>query len=237
MVSDRVVLVTGGNRGIGHAIATRLAAAGHQVAITSRSGEADDADGLLVVKADVTDPDSVDAAVSEVEEKLGNVEVLVSNAGITKDGLILRMSDDEFTAVVDANLTGSFRVAKRVSKGMMRGRWGRMIFISSISGLGGQPGQANYSASKAGLIGMARTFAKEFSSRGITANVVCPGPIVTDMLMELSDEQRAAFEQAVPIGRLGQPDEIAAAVEFLASESAGYITGTVLPIDGGLSMG
>jgi len=236
-VSDRVVLVTGGNRGIGHAIATRLAAAGHQVAITSRSGEADDADGLLVVKADVTDPDSVDAAVSEVEEKLGNVEVLVSNAGITKDGLILRMSDDEFTAVVDANLTGSFRVAKRVSKGMMRGRWGRMIFISSISGLGGQPGQANYSASKAGLIGMARTFAKEFSSRGITANVVCPGPIVTDMLMELSDEQRAAFEQAVPIGRLGQPDEIAAAVEFLASESAGYITGTVLPIDGGLSMG
>lgn len=237
LVSDRVVLVTGGNRGIGHAIATRLAAAGHQVAITSRSGKADDADGLLVVKADVTDPDSVDAAVSEVEEKLGNVEVLVSNAGITKDGLILRMSDDEFTAVVDANLTGSFRVAKRVSKGMMRGRWGRMIFISSISGLGGQPGQANYSASKAGLIGMARTFAKEFSSRGITANVVCPGPIVTDMLMELSDEQRAAFEQAVPIGRLGQPDEIAAAVEFLASESAGYITGTVLPIDGGLSMG
>lgn len=236
-MSDRVVLVTGGNRGIGHAIATRLAAAGHQVAITSRSGEADDADDLLVVKADVTDPDSVDAAVSEVEEKLGNVEVLVSNAGITKDGLILRMSDDEFTAVVDANLTGSFRVAKRVSKGMMRGRWGRMIFISSISGLGGQPGQANYSASKAGLIGMARTFAKEFSSRGITANVVCPGPIVTDMLMELSDEQRAAFEQAVPIGRLGQPDEIAAAVEFLASESAGYITGTVLPIDGGLSMG
>lgn len=236
-MSDRVVLVTGGNRGIGHAIATRLAAAGHQVAITSRSGEADDADGLLVVKADVTDPDSVDAAVSEVEEKLGNVEVLVSNAGITKDGLILRMSDDEFTAVVDANLTGSFRVAKRVSKGMMRGRWGRMIFISSISGLGGQPGQANYAASKAGLIGMARTFAKEFSSRGITANVVCPGPIVTDMLMELSDEQRAAFEQAVPIGRLGQPDEIAAAVEFLASESAGYITGTVLPIDGGLSMG
>jgi len=236
-VSNRVVLVTGGNRGIGHAIATRLAAAGHQVAITSRSGEADDADGLLVVKADVTDPDSVDAAVSEVEEKLGNVEVLVSNAGITKDGLILRMSDDEFTAVVDANLTGSFRVAKRVSKGMMRGRWGRMIFISSISGLGGQPGQANYAASKAGLIGMARTFAKEFSSRGITANVVCPGPIVTDMLMELSDEQRAAFEQAVPIGRLGQPDEIAAAVEFLASESAGYITGTVLPIDGGLSMG
>ncbi len=236
-MTSRVVLVTGGNRGIGHAIAKRFAAAGAQVAITSRSGSADDADGLLVVQADVTDPESVDLAVGEVEEKLGTVEVLVSNAGITKDGLILRMTDDEFTSVIDANLTGSFRVAKRVSKGMMRGRWGRMIFISSISGLGGQPGQANYSASKAGMIGMARTFAKEFSSRGITANVVCPGPIVTDMLMELTDDQRAAFEGAVPVGRLGQPDEIAAAVEFLASESAGYITGTVLPVDGGLSMG
>ena len=236
-MSGRIVLVTGGNRGIGHAIAKRFAAAGHQVAVTSRSGSADDADDLLVVKADVTDPESVDAAVGEVEEKLGNVEVLVSNAGITKDGLILRMTDDDFTSVIDANLTGSFRVAKRVSKGMMRGRWGRMIFISSISGLGGQPGQANYAASKAGMIGMARTFAKEFSSRGITANVVCPGPIVTDMLMELTDDQRAAFEGAVPVGRLGQPDEIAAAVEFLASESAGYITGTVLPVDGGLSMG
>ncbi len=236
-MTSRVVLVTGGNRGIGHAIAKRFAAAGAQVAITSRSGSADDADGLLVVQADVTDPESVDLAVGEVEEKLGTVEVLVSNAGITKDGLILRMTDDEFTSVIEANLTGSFRVAKRVSKGMMRGRWGRMIFISSISGLGGQPGQANYSASKAGMIGMARTFAKEFSSRGITANVVCPGPIVTDMLMELTDDQRAAFEGAVPVGRLGQPDEIAAAVEFLASESAGYITGTVLPVDGGLSLG
>lgn len=237
MVSGRVVLVTGGNRGIGHAIAKQFVAAGHQVAITSRSGSADDADGMLVVKADVTDAASVDAAVAEIEDKLGNVEILVSNAGITKDALVLRMSDDDFTSVVDANLTGSFRVAKRVSKGMMRGRWGRMVFISSISGLGGQPGQANYAASKAGMIGMAKTFAKEFSSRGITANVVCPGPIVTDMLLELTDDQRAAFEGAVPIGRLGQPDEIAAAVEFLASESAGYITGTVLPVDGGLSMG
>jgi len=236
-VTGRVALVTGGNRGIGHAIAKRLAAAGHQVAITSRSGEADDAEGLLVVKADVTDADSVDAALSEIEDKLGNVEILVSNAGITKDGLVLRMSEDDFTDVIDANLTGSFRVAKRVSKGMMRNRWGRMVFISSISGLGGQPGQANYAASKAGMIGMARSFAKEFSTRGITANVVCPGPIVTDMLMELTDDQRAAFEGAVPVGRLGQPDEIAAAVEFLVSESAGYITGTVLPVDGGLSMG
>ena len=236
-MTGRVALVTGGNRGIGHAIAKRLAAVGHRVAVTSRSGTADDADDLLVVRGDVTDTASVDAAVSEVEEQLGAVEILVSNAGITKDGLVLRMSEDDFTGVIDANLTGSFRVAKRVSKGMMRNRWGRMIFISSISGLGGQPGQANYSASKAGMIGMARTFAKEFSTRGITANVVCPGPIVTDMLLELSDEQRAAFESAVPVGRLGQPEEIAAAVEFLASESAGYITGTVLPVDGGLSMG
>ena len=236
-MSGRVVLVTGGNRGIGHAIAKRLAAAGNQVAITSRSGSADDSDDLLVVQADVTDTASVDAAVSEIEEKLGPVEVLVSNAGITKDGLILRMSDDDFTDVVDANLTGGFRVAKRVSKGMMKGRWGRMIFISSIVGLGGQAGQANYAASKAGLIGMAKSFAKEFASRGITANVIAPGPIETDMLMALTDDQREAMLSVVPLGRLGQGDEIAAAVEFLASESAGYITGTVLPVDGGYSMG
>ena len=237
MVSGRVVLVTGGNRGIGHAIAKRFAAAGHQVAITSRSGTADDSDDLLVVTADVTDSASIDAAVSEVEEKLGPVEILVSNAGITKDGLILRMKDDDFIDVVDANLTGGFRVAKRVSKGMMKARWGRMIFISSIVGLGGQAGQANYAASKAGLIGMAKSFAKEFASRGITANVVAPGPIETDMLMELTDDQREAMLSVVPVGRLGQGDEIAAAVEFLASESAGYITGTVLPVDGGYSMG
>lgn len=236
-MSGRVVLVTGGNRGIGHAIAKRFAAAGHQVAITSRSGEAADSDDLLVVKADVTDTASVDVAVSEIEEKLGTVEVLVSNAGITKDGLVLRMSDDDFIDVVDANLTGGFRVAKRVSKGMMKGRWGRMIFISSIVGLGGQAGQANYAASKAGLIGMSKSFAKEFASRGITANVVCPGPIETDMLAALTEDQRAAMLGVVPVGRLGQGDEIAAAVEFLASESAGYITGTVLPVDGGYSMG
>ena len=236
-MTGRVVLVTGGNRGIGHAIAKRFAAAGHQVAITSRSGEAADSDDLLVVKADVTDTASVDAAVSEIEEKLGPVEILVSNAGITKDGLVLRMSDDDFTDVVDANLTGGFRVAKRVSKGMMKGRWGRMVFISSIVGLGGQAGQANYAASKAGLIGMAKSFAKEFASRGITANVVCPGPIETDMLAALSDAQRDAMLSVVPVGRLGQGDEIAAAVEFLASDSAAYITGTVLPVDGGYSMG
>lgn len=237
MVSGRVVLVTGGNRGIGHSIAKRFAAAGHRVAITSRSGRADASDGLFVVQADVTDSASVDAAVTDIEEQLGPVEVLVSNAGITKDGLILRMSDDDFIDVVDANLTGGFRVAKRVSRGMMKGRWGRMIFISSIVGLGGQAGQANYAASKAGLIGMARSFAKEFASRGITANVVAPGPIETDMLMALTDDQREAMLSVVPVGRLGQGDEIAAAVEFLASESAGYITGTVLPVDGGYSMG
>lgn len=236
-MTGRVALVTGGNRGIGHAIAKRLCASGHRVAVTSRSGSAEDADDLLVVQADVTDSASVDTAIAQVENELGPVEILVSNAGITKDGLVLRMSEDDFTDVIDANLTGSFRVAKRVSKAMMRNRWGRMIFISSVSGLGGQAGQANYAASKAGMIGMARSFAKEFSSRGITANVVCPGPIVTDMLLELSEEQLSAFEGAVPVGRLGRPDEIAAAVEFLASESAGYITGTVLPVDGGLSMG
>ncbi len=237
MVSARVVLVTGGNRGIGHAIAKRFAAAGHQVAITSRSGHAADSDDLLVVTADVTDSASVDAAVSEVEEKLGPVEILVSNAGITNDGRVRRMSDDDFMDVIDANLNGGFRVAKRVSKGMMKGRWGRMIFISSIVGLGGQAGQANYAASKAGLIGMAKSFAKEFASRGITANVVCPGPIETDMLAGLTDAQRDAMLGVVPVGRLGQGDEIAAAVEFLASDSAAYITGTVLPVDGGYSMG
>jgi len=236
-VNERVVLVTGGNRGIGQAIARRFAAAGHRVAITSRSGAADDTDGILVVNADVTDTASVDAAVSQIEETLGPVEILVSNAGITRDGLVLRMTDEDFTDVLDANLTGGFRVARRVSKSMMRNRWGRMIFISSIVGLGGQAGQANYAASKAGLIGLSKSLAKEFASRGITSNVVCPGPIETDMLMALTDEQRAAMLSVVPVGRLGQGDEIAAAVEFLASESAAFITGTVLPVDGGFSMG
>ena len=237
LVTGRVALVTGGNRGIGLAIAKRLAAAGHKVAITSRSGTADGAEGLLIVTCDVTDTSSVDAAIDEVEEKLGKVEILVSNAGITKDGLVLRMSDDDFGDVIDANLTGGFRVARRVAKSMMRGRWGRMVFISSIVGLGGQAGQANYAASKAGLIGLSRSLAKEFATRNITANVVCPGPIETDMLMDLTDDQRNAMLAMVPVGRLGQAGEIAAAVEFLTSEDAGYVTGTVLPVDGGLSMG
>ncbi|MEZ5244055.1 MAG: beta-ketoacyl-ACP reductase [Acidimicrobiales bacterium] len=235
--TERVVLVTGGNRGIGLATAKRFQAAGHKVAITARSGTADDADGLTVVRCDVTSSESVDAAVAEIEESLGTIEILVSNAGITKDGLVLRMSDDDFTDVVDANLTGGFRVARRVVKGMMRARWGRMVFVSSVVGLGGQAGQANYAASKAGLVGLARSLAKEFASRNITVNVVAPGPIETDMLAALNDEQRAAMLAMVPAGRLGAPDEIAAAIAFLASEDAGYITGTVLPVDGGLSMG
>jgi 3-oxoacyl-[acyl-carrier protein] reductase len=235
--NERVVLVTGGNRGIGLATAKRFQAAGHKVAITARSGAADDAEGLTVVRCDVTSSESVDAAVAEIEESLGTIEVLVSNAGITKDGLVLRMSDDDFADVVDANLTGGFRVARRVVKGMMRARWGRMVFVSSVVGLGGQAGQANYAASKAGLVGLARSLAKEFASRNITVNVVAPGPIATDMLAALNDEQRATMLAMVPAGRLGAPDEVAAAIAFLASEDAGYITGTVLPVDGGLSMG
>ena len=236
-VGGRVVLVTGGSRGIGLATAKPFQAAGYRVAITSRSGEGDDSDGLTVVQCDVTDTDSVDAAVAALEESLGPVEVLVSNAGITKDGLVLRMGDNDFNDVLDTNLTGGFRVAKRVVRGMMRARWGRMIFVSSVVGLGGQAGQANYAASKAGLIGLARTLAKEFATRNITVNVVAPGPIETDMLAALTSDQREAMLSMVPTGRLGFPHEVAAAIAFLASEEAGFITGTVLPVDGGLSMG
>lgn len=234
---SRVVLVTGGNRGIGLATAKRFQASGHQVAVTSRSGTGDDLEGLHVVRCDVTDSESVDAAVSEVEESLGPVEVLVSNAGITRDGLVLRMADDDFTEVLDANLTGGFRIARRVVKQMMRARWGRIVFVSSVVGLGGQAGQANYAASKAGITGLARSLAKEFAGRNITVNVVAPGPIDTDMLAALNDARRTAMLDMVPVGRLGEPAEIAAAIEYLASEDAGFVTGTVLPIDGGLSMG
>jgi NAD(P)-dependent dehydrogenase (short-subunit alcohol dehydrogenase family) len=234
---SRVALVTGGNRGIGLATAHRLRADGHRVAITSRSGEADGADGLLVVRCDVTDGESVEAAVAQVEDELGAVEILVSNAGITRDGLVLRMTDDDFTGVLDANLTGGFRVARRVVRSMMRARWGRMVFVSSVVGLGGQAGQANYAASKAGLIGLARSLAKEFASRGVTVNVVAPGPVQTDMLAALTDDQRQALLDHVPLGRLGDPAEIAAAIAFLSSADAGFITGTVLPVDGGVSMG
>ncbi len=236
---SRVVLVTGGNRGIGLACAQEFAAGGHQVAITCRGeapAEATNA-GILSVPCDVTNSTQVDAAFSAVEEQLGPVEILVANAGITRDGLILRMSDEDFIDVLDANLTGAFRVCRRAVKGMMRGRWGRIILISSIAGRIGQTGQTNYAASKAGLVGLGRSLAKEFASRNITVNVVAPGPIVTEMLAALPADQQATYAEAVPLGRLGQPSEVSAAVTFLASEEAGYVTGAVLPVDGGLFMG
>ena len=238
-MSRRTVLVTGGNRGIGLACARTFAEQGDRVAVNCR-GEAPPEvleAGLLPVACDITDADQVEAAVARVEEELGAVEVLVSNAGITRDSLVLRMSDDDFTDVLEANLTGGFRVARRAVKGMMRARWGRIVFVSSIAGRIGQAGQSNYAASKAGLVGLGRSFAKEFASRGVTVNVVAPGPIATDMLSALPKDQLDAYADAVPLGRLGRPEEIAAAVRFLASDEAGYITGAVLPVDGGLFMG
>ena len=236
---SRVVLVTGGNRGIGLACALAFAADGHRVAVTCR-GEAPaelvDA-GILAVPCDVTDSVTVDAAFATIEEELGPVEVLVANAGITRDGLVLRMSDGDFTDVIDANLTGAFRVARRAVRGMMRARWGRIILVSSIAGRIGQTGQANYAASKAGLVGLGRSLAKEFASRNVTVNVVAPGPILTDMLAALPEEEQTAYAEAVPLGRLGQAGEVAAAVTFLASDAAAYVTGAVLPVDGGLFMG
>ena len=233
---QRVALVTGANRGIGLATARALRDAGYLVAATYRSTPIDEP-GITAVHCDVNSTESVDAAFSEVESSLGPVTVLVSNAGITKDGLMLRMSEDDFTSVIDSNLTGGYRVAKRAVKGMMKARWGRIVFISSIVGIGGQAGQANYAASKAGLHGLARSLGKEFASRNVTVNVVAPGPIATDMTAALTEEQLAAMTQAVPLGRVGQPTEIASAVAFLASEDAGYITGVVLPVDGGFTMG
>jgi len=232
----RVALVTGANRGIGLATARALRDAGYTVAATYRSTPIDEP-GLLAVHCDVSDAESVDAAFTEIEDKLGPVAVLVSNAGMTKDGLMLRMGEDDFTSVIDANLTGGFRVAKRAVKAMMKPRWGRIIFISSIVGIGGQAGQANYAASKAGLHGLARSLAKEFASRNVTVNVVAPGPIETDMTAALTEDQLAALTGIVPLGRMGAPEEIAAAITFLASEEAGYITGAILPVDGGAAMG
>ena len=238
-MSRRTVLVTGGNRGIGLACARTFAEQGDRVSVTCRGEVPPEVleSGLLAVACDITDADQVEAAFARVEEELGAVEVLVSNAGITRDSLVLRMSDDDFTDVLEANLTGGFRVARRAVKGMMRARWGRIVFVSSIAGRIGQAGQANYAASKAGLVGLGRSFAKEFASRGVTVNVVAPGPIATDMLSALPEDQQDAYADAVPLGRLGRPEEIAAAVRFLASDEAGYITGAVLPVDGGLFMG
>ncbi len=232
----RVALVTGANRGIGLATARALRDAGYAVAATYRSTPIDEP-GIHAVRCDVNDAESVDAAFTEVEGALGPVTILVSNAGITNDGLTLRMSEDDFTSVIDSNLTGGFRVAKRAVKSMMKARWGRIVFISSIVGIGGQAGQANYAASKAGLHGLARSLAKEFASRNVTVNVVAPGPIETDMTAALTEDQLAAMTDVVPLGRMGAPDEIAAAVTFFASEGSGYITGTILPVDGGMAMG
>ncbi|SDS04979.1 3-oxoacyl-[acyl-carrier-protein] reductase [Microlunatus soli] len=227
--------MTGGSRGIGRAIAERFAAAGHKVATTSRSGEAPT--GVLGVECDVTDAGQVDAAFAQVEQANGPVEVLIANAGITKDTLVLRMSDEDWQSVIDTNLTGSFRVAKRAVRPMIRNRFGRIIFISSVVGMLGSAGQVNYAASKTGLVGLARSLAREVGSRGVTANVVAPGFIETDMTAVLSDELVAEYKKQIPLGRLGAVDDVTAAVEFLASDSAGYITGAQIPVDGGIGMG
>lgn len=231
----RSVLVTGGNRGIGLAIARALAADGDAVAITYRSGEPPE--GLFGVRCEITDSASVDAAFAEVEAHQGPVEVLVANAGVTRDQLLMRMSDEDFDAVLDTNLKGTFRCARRASKAMIRLRRGRMVFISSVVGLYGGPGQANYAASKAGLVGLARSITRELGGRGITANVVAPGFIETDMTAVLPEATRETYVKAIPAARFAQPDEVAAAVRFLASDAAGYISGAVLPVDGGLGMG
>jgi 3-oxoacyl-[acyl-carrier protein] reductase len=236
MADPRNVLVTGGNRGIGLAIARAFVEAGDNVVITHRTGAPPE--GLQGVICEVTDSASVDAAFTEAEEKLGGpVEVLVANAGITRDTLMMRMSDDEFDSVIDTNLAGAFRCARRASKGMIRLRKGRIVFISSVVGLYGGPGQTNYSASKAGLVGLARSISRELGGRGITANVIAPGFIETEMTAELPEDRKKTYLSAVPAGRFAAPEEVAAAVRFIASPEAAYITGAVIPVDGGLGMG
>jgi NAD(P)-dependent dehydrogenase (short-subunit alcohol dehydrogenase family) len=232
---SRVVLVTGGSRGIGLATARHFASLGDQVAVTYNSSPPPD--DLFGVKCDVTSNADVDAAFTAVEEKFGPVEILVSNAGVTKDGLLLRMGESDFVDVIDANLNAAYRVAKRAAQGMLRARRGRMIFVSSVVGLLGSAGQANYAASKAGLVGLARSIARELGSRSITANVIAPGPVMTDMIAALSAERQEALTAAVPLGRMASPDEIASVIAFVASDAAGYITGAVIPVDGGLGMG
>ena len=235
MTTPRTVLVTGGNRGIGYAIAEEFVALGHRVAVTARSGEGPA--GSLTVKADVTDAASIDAAFTEIEEKLGPIEVVVANAGITRDTLLLRMSEEDFTDVIDTNLNGAFRVVKRASKGMLKARWGRVILVSSVVGLLGSAGQINYSASKSGLIGIARSLTRELGSRGITANVVAPGFIETDMTAELPEAQQADYKKSIPAGRFATPSEVAKVIAWLAGDDAAYISGAVIPVDGGLGMG
>ncbi len=232
---SRVVLVTGGNRGIGKSIAETFIAAGYKVAVTVRSG--DGPTGALSVRADVRDAQSLDAAFSEVEQKLGPIEILVANAGITKDTLLMRMTDEEFEEVIDTNLSGSFRVLRRATKSMIKAKFGRVILVGSVVALLGSPGQVNYSASKSGLIGMARSLTRELAGRGITANVVAPGFIDTDMTAELSEELQAEYRKRIPAGRFASPEEVAKVVLWLASDDAAYITGAVIPVDGGLGMG
>jgi 3-oxoacyl-[acyl-carrier protein] reductase len=235
MTTSRTVLVTGGNRGIGYAIAEEFVAQGHRVAVTARSGSGPD--GSLTVRADVTDAASVDAAFTEVEAALGPVEVLVANAGITRDTLLMRMTEDDFDAVIDTNLGGAFRVVKRASKGMLKARYGRIVLISSVAGLLGSAGQVNYASSKSGLVGMARSITRELGARGITANVVAPGIIETDMTAELPEATLADYKKSIPAGRFATSSEVARVVTWLAGDDSAYISGAVIPVDGGLGMG
>ena len=230
-----VALVTGGNRGIGLAIALRLRDAGYSVVVGSRSGTAPE--GLSAVELDVSDPASILAAFERIEAEFGLIEVVVANAGITRDALLMRMSDDDIDAVLNTNLGGSIRLARRALRSMLKAKHGRIIFISSVVGLMGSAGQVNYAAAKAGLVGAARSLAREVGSRGVTVNVIAPGFVDTDMTAELGEERKAEILGAVPLGRYAQPAEIAGVVEFLAGAAAGYITGAVIPVDGGLGMG
>lgn len=235
-MSGRTVLVTGGNRGIGLETARAFAGRGHRVAVTYRSA-APVEDGVLAVRCDVTSGEDVDAAFATVEAELGPVEVLVSNAGVTADQLLLSMKEDAWASVIDTNLTAAYRVARRATSKMIRARWGRMIFVSSVVGLTGSPGQTNYAASKAGLVGFARSLAREIGGRGVTCNVVAPGFVTTDMTDALSESRRQEILEQVPLKRMATPSEVAATIAFLASDEAGYITGAVVPVDGGLGMG
>ena len=235
MAESRVVLVTGGSKGIGRAIAEAFRDAGYRVAATYRSGGVPE--GVLGVPCDITDQGQVDQAFAQVEAELGPVEVLIANAGVTKDTLLMRMTDEDWQSVIDTNLTGTFRVVRRASRPMMRGRFGRIVLISSVVGLLGSPGQINYSSSKSALVGMARSLTREIGSRSVTTNVIAPGFIETDMTAVLPDETIADYTRRIPAGRLGSVDDVAQAALFLAGDHAGYISGAVIPVDGGLGMG